>query len=70
MKRKRLHPWFKDVSKVRTTFLMPIQMIYMTSKRLVSIGTKDLRLIRQKIACAHKNDRLICLSRDYALFTE
>jgi hypothetical protein len=42
MKIKRLHPWLKDVSKVRTKNLMPTQMIYMTTKRLVSIGTKDL----------------------------
>jgi len=42
MKRKRLHPWVKDVSKVKTKCLMPTQMIYMTTKRLMSIGTKDL----------------------------
>jgi len=42
MKKKRVHPWLKDVSKVRTKCLMPTQMIYMTTKRLVSIGTKDL----------------------------
>jgi hypothetical protein len=41
-KRKRLHPWLKDVSKVRTTCLMPTQMIYVATKCLVSIGTKDL----------------------------
>jgi hypothetical protein len=38
----KLHLWLKDVSKVRTKFLMPTQLIYMTTKHLVSIGTKDL----------------------------
>jgi len=32
----------KGVSKVRTKCLLPTQMIYMTTKCLVSIGTKDL----------------------------